>query len=104
MAGGALSVAVVIGAGGAVAIAAGPAAPGPDTDSDAPLTGRALEQVTAAALAHTGGGSVTGTEVGDDGAAYGVEIRRPDGRHVEVDLDAAFVVVGEEADDGPDDD
>jgi hypothetical protein len=39
------------------------------------------------------------TEAGDDGAAYGVEIRIPDGKVVEVHLDAGFSVIGSEADD-----
>ena len=79
-------------------------------DDDEPLTGSSLEQATAAALAHTGGGTVTETEIGDDGAAYGVEIRLADGRQVEVNLDENFDVVGQEndddgvVDDGSDDD
>jgi uncharacterized membrane protein YkoI len=76
--------------------------PSPDGDSDAALTGRVLDRAEGAALAHTGGGRVTETETGDDGAAYGVEIRRSDGRHVEVALDQHIRVVGKEADDGPD--
>jgi uncharacterized membrane protein YkoI len=81
-------------------------------DDDKPLTGSSLEKATAAALAHTGGGTVTETEVGDDGAAYGVEVRLADGRQVEVNLDENFDVIGEEndddgandKDDGPNDD
>lgn len=68
-------------------------------EDDRPLTGPSLEQATAAALAHTGGGTVTETEVGDDGAAYGVEIRLADGRQVEVNLDENFDVIGQENDD-----
>jgi len=79
---------------------------------DKPLTGSSLDKATAAALAHTGGGTVTETEVGDDGAAYGVEVRLADGRQVEVNLDANFNVIGAEndddgandKDDGPNDD
>ena len=72
-------------------------------DDDQPITGSALADCTAAALAHTGGGTVTETEVGDDGAAYGVEIRLDDGREVEVNLNPDCVVIGQEADDdGPD--
>jgi len=37
--------------------------------------------------------------VGDDGAAYGVEVRRDDGSVVEVSLDANFHVIGNSADD-----
>ena len=39
------------------------------------------------------------SEAGDDGAAYGVEIRLEDGRVVEVSLDANFNVLGDQADD-----
>ena len=38
------------------------------------------------------------SEVGDDEAAYSVEIRLTDGSQVEVNLDADFVVLGQEAD------
>jgi uncharacterized membrane protein YkoI len=68
-------------------------------DDEQALTGSALARATAAALRHTGGGTVTETEAGDDGAAYGVEVRLPDGSQVEVNLDASFAVIAEEADD-----
>lgn len=68
-------------------------------DSDAPLTGGDLDQAVAAALEHTGGGEVIETETGDDGAAFGVEVRLEDGSAVEVNLDADFVVIGSEPDD-----
>ena len=94
------------------AVSAGFAIAAGNGDDDPPLTGSSLEQATAAALAHTGGGTVVETEVGDDGAAYGVEIRLGDGRQVEVNLDENFHVVGQEndddgagdSDDGPNDD
>jgi uncharacterized membrane protein YkoI len=89
--GGALAVAL-IGGGTAIAVAGG-------GDDDRPLTGSNLQKATAAALEHTGGGTVIETEVGDDGAAYGVEIRGDDGSAVEVSLDADFNVIGDEADD-----
>ena len=73
--------------------------PGEANDSDTPLTGSDLDRAVAAALDHTGGGEVTETEIGDDGAAYGVEIRLQDGSQVEVNLDADFNVIGSEADD-----
>ena len=99
IAGGALALAVVGGTTGFAIASAG--------DDDQPLTGSALEKATAAALAHTGGGTVIESEAGDDGAAYGVEIRLDDGRVVEVALDARFHVIGSGSDDdgtGPDDD
>jgi hypothetical protein len=75
-----------------IAIAAG-------GDGDRPITGSALAKAKAAALEHTGGGTVVETEVGDDGAAYGVEVRLDDGSEVEVALDGDFNVIGEERDD-----
>lgn len=69
------------------------------TDSDQPLTGSDRERAEAAALEAVGGGTVTEVEVGDDGAAFGVEIRRDDGSQVEVHLDESFTVIGTEADD-----
>jgi len=92
IAGGALAVALV-GGGAGVAIATGAG------DTDRPLTGSTLDQARAAALEFTGGGTVTETEAGDEGAAYGVEVRLDDGRVVEVSLDANFNVLGHEADD-----
>jgi hypothetical protein len=75
-----------------IAIAAG-------GDGETPVTGSALAKAGAAALEHTGGGTVTETETGDDGAAYGVEIRLDDGSQVEVNLDENFNVIGQAADD-----
>jgi hypothetical protein len=92
IAGGALALALV-GAGTGVAIATGAA------DTDRPLTGSTLDRARSAALEFTGGGTVTESEAGDDGAAYGVEVRLDDGRVVEVRLDASFQVLGQEADD-----
>jgi hypothetical protein len=86
----------VLAAGGVsagIAIAAG------GGGDDKPLTGPALERATDIALAHTGGGTVIETEAGDDGAAYGVEVRLADGRVVEVELDERFRVIGTENDD-----
>jgi hypothetical protein len=91
IAGGAVALAVV-GGGAGIAVATG-------GDDDEPLTGSALERASRAALEHTGGGTVIETEVGDDGAAYGVEIRLKEGRVVEVSLDQDFNVIGGEADD-----
>jgi uncharacterized membrane protein YkoI len=96
---GAALVAALAGGGAAWATAGGG-----DNDNDKPLAGSALDKATAAALAHVGGGTVTETEVGDDGAAYGVEVRLDDGSQVEVNLDANFKVIGQAADDdGPND-
>ena len=76
------------------------AATGGGGGNDVPITGPAYDQAIEVALAHTGGGTVTETELGDGNAAYEVEIRLDDGRQVEVELDANFNVIGS----GPDDD
>jgi hypothetical protein len=66
---------------------------------EAPLSGDARSKAVEVALAHVGGGTVVETEAGDDGAAYGIEIRRADGSVVEVSLDESFTVIGSEGDD-----
>ena len=71
-------------AGGAVAVAAiaagtGIGLAGDVGDDDEPLTGATYDRAVAAALAETGGGTVTETEIGDDGAAFSVEVRLEDG-------------------------
>jgi hypothetical protein len=95
------AIAAVVAAAGGLSAGLAVAAGGGD---EAPLTGSALDQAVAAALERTGGGTVVETEVGDDGAAYAVEIRLADGRVVEVNLDENFDVIGDELDDdGPND-
>jgi hypothetical protein len=81
------------------AISAGIAIASGAGGGEAPLRGDDLERATQAALAHTGGGTVTETEAGDDGAAYSVEVRLADGSQVEVNLDESFEVIGAEPDD-----
>ncbi len=71
---------------------------------DEPLSGSTYDRAAETALGHVGEGSVIETEVGDDGAAYGVEIRKDDGSVVEVNLDQDFNVVGTERDDDGADD
>ena len=79
-------------------IVGGVAAAAADGDTDQELTGSTRDRAVNAALAATGGGDVLETEAGDDGAAYGVEIRLPDGRQVEVNLDQSFKVINQEPD------
>ena len=85
----AAGVAVVAGVGGGVAIASSD-----DEGTQQPITGSALDKASAAALAETGGGEVTETEVGDEESYYEVEVTMPDGTQVDVQLDRAFHVVG----------
>jgi hypothetical protein len=88
--------AVVVAAGVGVAAASGgsDAGEGPDV----PITGAALQRAGAAALAATGGGRVTGSEVGDEESYYEVEVTLDDGRQVDVQLDEGFHVVGSSPD------
>ncbi len=82
---------------------AGVATAGGGDDDETPITGDALTKASAAALAHTGGGTVTETEVGDEESMYEVEVTLDDGRQVDVQLDESFAVVGDELDDASED-
>ena len=85
-------VAIGGGAGAGIVVAGG-------GDDDQPLTDSALENASKAVLEEYPDGTIIETEVGDDGAAYGVEVRLGDGSVVEVHLDEGFNVIGQEADD-----
>ncbi len=74
------------------------------SDDDQPITGQALDKASEAALAHTGGGRVTGTEVGDEDSYYQVEVTVDDGSQVDVQLDENFNIVSQNADDDRADD
>ena len=78
----------------------GPEDDGPDTA----ITGADLDRAEAAALEHTGEGTVTDTEVGDEESLYEVEVTLDDGTQVDVQLDENFAVVGSESDGTEDDD
>jgi uncharacterized membrane protein YkoI len=69
---------------------------------DQTLSGTELQQAGDAALAHTGGGTVTEAE-SEGGSAYEVEVRRQDGSQVEVNLDSSFKVSGVEGPERDDD-
>jgi uncharacterized membrane protein YkoI len=86
----------LIAGGTGIAIASGQSDDGPDR----PITGPALEKAKTAALDHTGGGHVTGTEAGDEEGAYEVEITMPDDQQVDVHLNKDFTVIGSTADTG----
>ena len=92
---------IVIAAGAAAtaALAVGGVAWATSGGDEASLSGDAKTKAVEAALAHVGGGTVVETEAGDDGAAYGVEIRLANGSVVEVHLDNGFNVTGSEGDD-----
>ncbi len=71
---------------------------GDDDGTDTPITGPALERASSAALAYTGEGRVTQTEVGDEESYYQVEVTLDDGRQVDVQLDQQFKVVSSKVD------
>ena len=73
---------VALAAGGA-----GFAVAGGSDDNEAPISGSALDKASAAALDHTGGGTVSETEVGDEESYYEVEVTLPDGTQTDVQLD-----------------
>jgi uncharacterized membrane protein YkoI len=105
----AIAAVAVLGVGGAAI--AGAAGGGDDDGSDRAISGQALDRASSAALAETGGGKVTETEVGDEEGAYEVEVTREDGSQVDVHLDQDFKVLssagdddGSGEDDGPNDD
>ena len=91
--GGTIVVTTALAAGGGIAVAAGR----DDTGSHA-ITGAALREASAVALAHTGGGRVSETEAGDEESYYQVEVTTADGSQVDVQLDRAFHFVGAKAD------
>ena len=97
---GAVGIVAAVAAGTGIAVAGG----SDDDATDTPIDGPDLAKASAAALDHTGGGEVTGTEVEDEESYYEVEVTLDDGTQVDVQLDESFAVVGDEADDGESDD
>jgi hypothetical protein len=80
-----------IGAGAGIVVAT-------DSDDSQPITGTALERASQVALTHTGQGTVTETEAGDEDGAYEVEVTLDNGRQVDVHLDAGFNVIDSQQD------
>ena len=89
--------------GGGAAIASATGAGPLGEENEKPIEGPALEQASAAALAHTGQGSVSDTEIGDEESYYEVEVTLDDGSQTDVQLDRDFNVVGASADKGGED-
>ena len=82
----------------AVAIGTGIAAGQPDDGEGTPITGEAFTRASQAALAFTGGGTVTGSELGDEESYYEVEVTKADGSQVDVQLNDSFLVVDSKTD------
>ena len=99
----ATGVIAVLATGGA-AIAGATGGDDSPSDGDRAITGSALDRAGAVALTETGGGKVTETEQGDEESDYQVEVTKPDGSQVDVNLDRAFKVVKTETEhEGADD-
>ena len=100
----AAAVVAVLGAGGA-AVAIGTGEAGDDDATQKSISGSALKKASDAALEHTGGGTVTETEVGDEESYYEVEVTTDEGQQ-DVQLDRDFNVVSSEddSDSGEDED
>jgi len=94
----AIAAVAAIGVGGAAIAGASGSGEDGSEGPDQVITGSALDRASVAALDHTGGGHVTDTEVGDEESYYEIEVTRDDGSQVDVQLDRAFEVVGDEAD------
>lgn len=90
---GATAATALIGAGTGTAVAGSG-----DDDSTPAITGPALDRASSAALAHTGGGTVTGTELGDEEGYYEVEVTLTDGKQTDVHLDKDFKVLNSATD------
>ena len=100
----AAAVILALGGGSGIAYATG-------GDSSEQATGPNIEKAKSAALDHTNGGRVTGTEIGDEEGYYEIEVTRDDGSQVDVHLDRDLNILGTLADhespddkDGPNDD
>ncbi len=72
---------------------------GPEDDgADVAISGDALQTASDAALAHTGEGRVSGTEIDDEESNYEIEVTLDNGDQVDVQLDESFDVIGVEDD------
>jgi uncharacterized membrane protein YkoI len=72
-------------------------------DDDAPVTGAQAEKAKAAALRVTNGGTARTVERDrEDGAMWEVEVTKPGGATVDIELDENLKVVAGEQEDGQD--
>ncbi len=85
-----LSRTIVIGAGSIIFALTGGASVVTAHDGEPSMSRNEVSRVSEAALAATGGGRVTDTEIPDEESYYEVEVTLPSGRKVDVQLDASF--------------
>ena len=90
--GGSILAIAAAGGGTAIAVAGG-------DEGDGGATGPGADKATAAALEITGGGHANAVERdSEDGAAWEVEVTKPDGQTVDVRLDENYKMVTVESD------
>ena len=95
---------LLIAGGAALALAAGGTGiavgtgGGGDDGPGTPIEGSDLGKASKAALAETGGGRVTETEVGDEEGYYEVGVTLDDGSQVDVHLSRDFSVIDSSSD------
>ena len=90
-----------LGIAGSVALASTQTSPSTElSENQVAITSDALKTASEVALAHSGSGRVTETEVGDEESYYEVEVTLADGNQVDVQLDQNFKVVGQKVE-GP---
>jgi hypothetical protein len=87
---GVATVAVLALGGGGIAYAIG--------DVEEQATEPGIKEAKGAALDHTGGARVTGTEVGDEEGYYEIEVTRDDASRVDVHLDRDLNILGTSSD------
>ncbi len=99
----AIVVVAALSAGGAAWATSGRVTAGDDRDES--VSGPGAERAGAAAVAHLGGGRVTGVERESEGReAWEVEVTRADGSTVDVSLDESYGVIASAPDfEGADD-
>jgi hypothetical protein len=90
-----LCAAVVVVAGG---LAAGGTALATGGGGEPSATGPAADRAGEAAVSQVGGGTANTVEANHDGAAWAVEVTKPDGTTVDVRLDANYSVLSVERD------
>ena len=96
--------AAVVVAGVTAGLTAAQASNDDDNETETAIIGDALAQASDAALAHTGEGRVTGSEVDDEESKYEIEVTLDNGDQVDVQLDEEFNVVSSENDGSDEDD
>ena len=75
-----------------------------DNETETAISGDALAKASDAALAYTGEGRVSGSEIDDEESKYEIEVTLDNGDQVDVQLDENFNVVSSENDGAGEDD